>query len=100
MVFSITYDSDSSDYSLSGGEEQADASIGDGSSSRQEQEQSDSNENGGDSSDSHSLINEIVMDNSIDYLIRCSWSDYGSITSLNRNCSIVTISFYQSSSKD
>ncbi|CAL9248881.1 unnamed protein product [Arabidopsis halleri] len=85
MGFSITYDSDSSDYSLSGGEEQADAVIGDGSSSRQEQEQSDSNDNGGDSTDSHSLINEIGRDNSIDCLIRCSRSDYGSIASLNRN---------------
>ncbi|EFH45348.1 predicted protein [Arabidopsis lyrata subsp. lyrata] len=34
MGFSITYDSDSSYYSLSGGEVQADATIGDGSSSR------------------------------------------------------------------
>ncbi|AEC05636.1 F-box/kelch-repeat protein SKIP11 [Arabidopsis thaliana] len=86
MGFSIIYDSDSSDYSLSGGEEQADAAIGDGSSSRQEQEQqSDFNDNGGDSSDSHSLINEIGRDNSIDCLIRCSRSDYGSIASLNRN---------------
>ncbi|XP_010425058.1 PREDICTED: F-box/kelch-repeat protein SKIP11-like [Camelina sativa] len=84
MGFSIKYDSDSSDYSLSG-EEQADAVNGDGSSSRQEQEQSDSNENGGDSSDSHSLINEIGRDNSIDCLIRCSRSDYGSIASVNRN---------------
>ncbi|KAF2551417.1 hypothetical protein F2Q68_00036154 [Brassica cretica] len=71
MGFSITYDSDSSDYSEDG--------------SIQEQEQGDSNNNGGDSSDSHSLINEIGRDNSIDCLIRCSRSDYGSIASLSRN---------------
>ncbi|CAN7026486.1 F-box/kelch-repeat protein SKIP11 [Brassica rapa] len=71
MGFSITYDSDSSDYSEDG--------------SIQEQEQGDSNTNGGDSSDSHSLINEIGRDNSIDCLIRCSRSDYGSIASLSRN---------------
>uniref|UniRef100_A0A1J3IN45 F-box/kelch-repeat protein SKIP11 n=1 Tax=Noccaea caerulescens TaxID=107243 RepID=A0A1J3IN45_NOCCA len=82
MGFSIKYDSDSSDYTLSGEEEQA--ANGDGSSS-QEQEQSDSNNNGGDSSDTHSLINEIGRDNSIDCLVRCSRSDYGSIASLNRN---------------
>lgn len=70
MGFCITYDSDSSDYSLSG-----DAS----------QDQSDSNNNGGDSSDSHSLFNEIGRDSSIDCLLRCSRSDYGSIASLNRN---------------
>ncbi|WZZ14157.1 F-box/kelch-repeat protein SKIP11 [Brassica napus] len=70
MGFCITYDSDSSDYSLSG----------DGS-----QDQSDSNNNGGDSSDSHSLFNEIGRDSSIDCLLRCSRSDYGSIASLNRN---------------
>ncbi|ESQ33038.1 hypothetical protein EUTSA_v10004163mg [Eutrema salsugineum] len=80
MGFSITYDSDSSDYSLSGEE----AANGNGSSS-QEQEQSDSSNNGGDSSDTHSLINEIGRDNSINCLIRCSRSDYGSIASLNRN---------------
>ncbi|KAJ0240427.1 F-box/kelch-repeat protein SKIP11 [Hirschfeldia incana] len=73
MGFSIMYDSDSSDYSLS----------------EEEQQQADSNNNGGggggDSSDSHSLINEIGRDNSIDCLIRCSRSDYGSIASLSRN---------------
>ncbi|CDY60836.1 BnaA09g53710D [Brassica napus] len=47
--------------------------------------QSDSNNNGGDSSDSHSLFNEIGRDSSIDCLLRCSRSDYGSIASLNRN---------------
>ncbi|CAF2143175.1 BnaA02g26610D [Brassica napus] len=66
MGFSIQYDSDSSDYS--------------GTS-----QESDSNNNGGDSTDSHSLFNEIGRDNSIDCLIRCSRSDYGSIASLSRN---------------
>ena len=68
LGFCITYDSDSSDCSLSC----------DGS-----QEQSDSN--GADSSDSHSLFNEIGRDSSIDCLLRCSRSDYASIASLNRN---------------
>ncbi|KAF3542102.1 hypothetical protein F2Q69_00024307 [Brassica cretica] len=66
MGVSIQYDSDSSDYS--------------GTS-----QESDSNNNGGDSTDSHSLFNEIGRDNSIDCLIRCSRSDYGSIASLSRN---------------
>ncbi|KAJ4877986.1 F-box/kelch-repeat protein SKIP11 [Raphanus sativus] len=42
-------------------------------------------DNGGDSSDSHSLFNEIGRDTSIDCLLRCSRSDYASIASLNRN---------------
>ncbi|XP_013621249.1 PREDICTED: F-box/kelch-repeat protein SKIP11-like [Brassica oleracea var. oleracea] len=66
MGVSIQYDSDSSDYS--------------GTS-----QESDSNNNGGDSTDSHSLFNQIGRDNSIDCLIRCSRSDYGSIASLSRN---------------
>ncbi|CAH8383372.1 unnamed protein product [Eruca vesicaria subsp. sativa] len=68
MGFCITYDSDSSDYSLS--EEESDSS---------------NNNNGVDSSDSHSLFNEIGRDSSIDCLLRCSRSAYGSIASLNRN---------------
>ncbi|KAF8117002.1 hypothetical protein N665_0012s0019 [Sinapis alba] len=71
MGFSIQYDSDSSDYS--------------GTSQEQDQADSNNNNNGGDSTDSHSLFNEIGRDNSIDCLIRCSRSDYGSIASLNRN---------------
>ena len=39
----------------------------------------------GDSSDSGSLISSIGRDNSINCLIRCSRSDYGSIASLNRS---------------
>ncbi|KAG6574096.1 F-box/kelch-repeat protein SKIP11, partial [Cucurbita argyrosperma subsp. argyrosperma] len=39
----------------------------------------------GDSSDSGSLISSIGRDNSINCLIRCSRSDYGSLASLNRS---------------
>ncbi|CAN8266706.1 unnamed protein product [Cochlearia groenlandica] len=80
MGFSITYDSDSTDCSLSGDEQGSDVIV-DG----QEQSDSSNNNGDGDSSDSHSLINEIGGDNSVSCLIRCSRSDYGSIASLNRN---------------
>ncbi|CAH8363572.1 unnamed protein product [Eruca vesicaria subsp. sativa] len=78
MGFSIVYDCDSSDYSLSG----EDAANG----TSQEQGQSDSNnKNGRDSTDSHSLFYEISRDNSIDCLLCCSRFDYGSIPSVNPN---------------
>ncbi|CAH8363573.1 unnamed protein product [Eruca vesicaria subsp. sativa] len=82
MRFSIVYDSDSSDYSLSGEH----AAYG----TRQEQEQSDSNNNNNNGGDCHSLFNVIGRENSIDGLLRCSRFDYGSIASVNRNfCSLV-----------
>lgn len=43
-----------------------------------------SEDNGGGDSDSNSLINPIGRDISINCLVRCSRSDYGSIASLNR----------------
>ncbi|KAK9277282.1 hypothetical protein L1049_006822 [Liquidambar formosana] len=46
---------------------------------------SDSQRHGGDSSDSDSLIHPIGRDMSINCLIRCSRSDYGSLASLNRS---------------
>ncbi|KAJ4888411.1 F-box/kelch-repeat protein SKIP11 [Raphanus sativus] len=72
MGFSIQYDSDSSDYSVT-------------SQEQQEQQSDDSNNNNNNGGDSLSLFNEIGRDNIIDCLIRCSRSDYGSIASLNRN---------------
>ncbi|XP_010527889.1 PREDICTED: F-box/kelch-repeat protein SKIP11-like [Tarenaya hassleriana] len=70
---------------LPSGEEQTDGiTVNVGTSTGQEKEQSDSSNDGGDSSDSHSLIQGIGRDNSINCLIRCSRSDYGSIASLNR----------------
>ncbi|KAK6924999.1 Kelch repeat type 1 [Dillenia turbinata] len=47
-------------------------------------DQSDDPHNSGDQSDSSSLIHQIGRDNSINCLLRCSRSDYGSIASLNR----------------
>ncbi|KAJ0237978.1 F-box/kelch-repeat protein SKIP11 [Hirschfeldia incana] len=81
MGFSIVYDSDSSDYSLSG----EDAANGTSQEQEQQSDSNNNNNNGGDSTDSHSLFNEIGRDSLIDCLIRCSRSDYGSIASLNRN---------------
>lgn len=48
-------------------------------------DQSDNRRHAGDNSDSSSLISAIGRDNSISCLIRCSRSDYGSISSLNRS---------------
>lgn len=46
---------------------------------------SDNQHHAGDQSDSSSLIHQIGRDNSINCLLFCSRSDYGSIASLNRN---------------
>lgn len=48
-------------------------------------EESDNQRHAGDSSHSNSLINTIGRDMSINCLIRCTRSDYGSIASLNRS---------------
>ncbi|XP_030447554.1 F-box/kelch-repeat protein SKIP11-like isoform X2 [Syzygium oleosum] len=48
-------------------------------------EESDNQRHAGDSSHSNSLINSIGRDMSINCLIRCARSDYGSIASLNRS---------------
>lgn len=48
-------------------------------------DQSDNQRHHGDQSDSSSLINQIGRDLSINCLLRCSRSDYGSIASLNRS---------------
>lgn len=47
-------------------------------------DQSDNENQDGENSDSSSLINQIGRDNSINCLLRCSRSDYGSIASLNQ----------------
>ncbi|XP_010554309.1 PREDICTED: F-box/kelch-repeat protein SKIP11-like [Tarenaya hassleriana] len=80
------YDSDKNQSEAVGEEQIDDASVGDSSetSTGQGEEQLDSNSDGSDSSDSHSLIQGIGRDNSINCLIHCSRSDYGSIASLNR----------------
>ncbi|KAK3421924.1 hypothetical protein EUGRSUZ_G02517 [Eucalyptus grandis] len=48
-------------------------------------EESDNQRHAGDSSHSNSLINSIGRDMSINCLIRCTRSDYGSIASLNKS---------------
>ncbi|XP_030545027.1 F-box/kelch-repeat protein SKIP11-like [Rhodamnia argentea] len=48
-------------------------------------EESDNQRHAGDSSHSNSLINSIGRDMSINCLVRCTRSDYGSIASLNRS---------------
>uniref|UniRef100_A0A5B6ZNE0 F-box/kelch-repeat protein SKIP11-like n=1 Tax=Davidia involucrata TaxID=16924 RepID=A0A5B6ZNE0_DAVIN len=48
-------------------------------------DQSNNQRNNGDQSDSSSLIHQIGPDISINCLLRCSRSDYGSIASLNRS---------------
>ncbi|KAA8542407.1 hypothetical protein F0562_023457 [Nyssa sinensis] len=48
-------------------------------------DQSNNQHNNGDQSDSSSLIHQIGRDISINCLLRCSRSDYGSIASLNRS---------------
>ncbi|XP_057472541.1 F-box/kelch-repeat protein At1g74510-like [Actinidia eriantha] len=48
-------------------------------------DQSDNQHHNGDQSDASSLIHQIGRDNSINCLLRCSRSDYGSIASLSRS---------------
>ncbi|KAM0936368.1 putative kelch-type beta propeller [Dioscorea sansibarensis] len=48
-------------------------------------DETDGNGSGGDYPDSNSLISSIGRDNSINCLLRCSRSDYGSLASLNKS---------------